>query len=205
MKYFFPKSKNSDGFTPLDPESSSPHVENKKSVSARSDKTHAFKCGDLTGFTLVELLVSVGVFAIVTSIAIGGFINALRTHRQAMALMTANSNTSSAIEQIAREIRTSKNFTSSGQNLSFENAEGNNITYDLSGDSLVRSENDNPAQKITDENIIVKYLSFRIMNNIIPLTNYPTRVVINIGVVPKDIKVTVKNIDIQTTVSSRNE
>ncbi|MEK9173609.1 MAG: prepilin-type N-terminal cleavage/methylation domain-containing protein [Patescibacteria group bacterium] len=158
------------------------------------------------GFTLVELIVSVGVFSVISTIAIGGFINALRTHRQAMALMTANSNTSAAIEQIAREIRTGKSFTVSGQsNLSFENAAGNNITYDLIGDSLTISENNDPAQKITDENVLVKYLSFRIINNIIPLVNYPSRIVINIGVAPRDIKTSVKNIDIQTVVSTRNE
>ncbi|TSC81948.1 MAG: hypothetical protein G01um101420_731 [Parcubacteria group bacterium Gr01-1014_20] len=154
---------------------------------------------------MVELIVSAGVFAVVTTIAMGGFVSALRTHRNAMALMTANSNTSAAIEQIAREIRTGKSFTASGPNLSFENADGNNVTYDLSGEILVRSENNGPAQKITDENVLVNYLSFRIMNGTLPLVNYPSRIVINIGVVPKDIKTSVKNIDIQTSVSTRNE
>jgi prepilin-type N-terminal cleavage/methylation domain-containing protein len=58
------------------------------------------------GFTLVELLVSIALFSILVSIAAGGFVNALRTERQAAAMMAAESNVSIALEQMAREMRT---------------------------------------------------------------------------------------------------
>lgn len=58
------------------------------------------------GFTLVELLVAMGIFTIVISIATGGFISSLRTQRQVASLISAQSNASLVLEQMAREIRT---------------------------------------------------------------------------------------------------
>lgn len=58
------------------------------------------------GFTLVELLVSIALFSILVSIAAGGFVNALRSEREAAAMMSAQSNVSIALEQMTREMRT---------------------------------------------------------------------------------------------------
>jgi prepilin-type N-terminal cleavage/methylation domain-containing protein len=59
-----------------------------------------------SGFTLVELLIAVGLFVIIISIAVGGFINALRTQREVSSLIATQSNVSLALEQMTREIRT---------------------------------------------------------------------------------------------------
>jgi prepilin-type N-terminal cleavage/methylation domain-containing protein len=58
------------------------------------------------GFTLVELLVAIGLFSILFAIAGGGFVNALRAQRQISAMMAAESNIGIALEEMAREIRT---------------------------------------------------------------------------------------------------
>jgi prepilin-type N-terminal cleavage/methylation domain-containing protein len=58
------------------------------------------------GFTLIEMLVTVGLFAIIITIAVGGFVNAERTQRQVSSLISAQSNVSLALEQMSREIRT---------------------------------------------------------------------------------------------------
>ena len=58
------------------------------------------------GFTLVEVLVAIGLFSIVVAIGMGGFVQALRTQREIAALISAQSNASVALEQMAREIRT---------------------------------------------------------------------------------------------------
>jgi prepilin-type N-terminal cleavage/methylation domain-containing protein len=58
------------------------------------------------GFTLIEMLVAIGVFAVVVAIATGGFVNSLRTQRQVASLISAQSNASLVLEQMAREIRT---------------------------------------------------------------------------------------------------
>lgn len=68
------------------------------------NKDQASKLRD--GFTLVELLVAIAVFAIVVTIASSGFINALRTQRQVSSLISTESNVTLVLEQMAREERT---------------------------------------------------------------------------------------------------
>jgi len=62
------------------------------------------------GFTLIELIVAIGLFSILVAIAAGGFTNALRTQREVAGLIAAQSNAGLAIEQMAREARTGDEF-----------------------------------------------------------------------------------------------
>ena len=62
------------------------------------------------GFTLIEMLVTVSLFAIIITIAVGGFTNAERTQRQVSSLISAQSNVSLALEQMSRDIRTGYYF-----------------------------------------------------------------------------------------------
>ncbi len=62
------------------------------------------------GFTLIELLVAIAVFSIVVAIGVGGFVHALRTQREVAALIATETNASTALEQMAREIRTGELF-----------------------------------------------------------------------------------------------
>ncbi len=150
------------------------------------------------GFTLLEFIVAITVFLVVITVAVGGFVRALKTHRQAMSLMAANSNVSAAIEQISREIRTGSNFVISGGALTFDNADGAPVTYEASGGSITRTSL-SPAQSITDNNVIVDYLRF----NLGPINNYPPRIIINLGIRPNQPEINT-SINFQTTISSRN-
>ena len=58
------------------------------------------------GVSLMELMVAVSVFIIVISVAIGSFVQSMRTQRIALALISANDSINLSIEQMAREIRT---------------------------------------------------------------------------------------------------
>jgi prepilin-type N-terminal cleavage/methylation domain-containing protein len=62
------------------------------------------------GFTLVEMLVAIAIFSIVVAIGVGGFVHALRTQREISALIATETNASTALEQMAREIRTGELF-----------------------------------------------------------------------------------------------
>ena len=57
-------------------------------------------------FTLIETIIAIGLFSVLVAIGVGGFTTALRSQRQAGALLGAQSNVSVAVEQMAREIRT---------------------------------------------------------------------------------------------------
>lgn len=133
------------------------------------------------GFTIIELLVAMGVFLVVIAIAIGGFVQALRTERQTTALINANNNMSLVIEQMDREIRTGYNFCATGltnqcdenngQIFSFINANGDQVTYAL-GSALGgnmqstilyridNNENNGQPQALTAPDVIVKNLNF---------------------------------------------
>ncbi len=78
----------------------------KNEKNKRKEKL-SIRCG---GFTLVELLIAVALFSVLVTIAVGGFIQAMRTQRQVAALVAANTNINTALEQMAREMRTGRSF-----------------------------------------------------------------------------------------------
>ena len=63
-----------------------------------------------SGFTMIELLVSISVFAVVVAIVSGIFIASLRSNRTSVALISANSDGQLAMEQMTRMIRKGKKF-----------------------------------------------------------------------------------------------
>lgn len=97
-------------------------------------------------FTLTELLVAMGVFAIVIVIVVGIFIQALRSQRILNHLMAINDNTALVIEQAAREIRTGYGFCPAERPclpeiLNFMNFRGEPVSYqfDLQAGAIVRN------------------------------------------------------------------
>jgi len=50
-----------------------------------------------SGFTIVELLVAMSIFVILITIAVGAFIQALRSERRLTSLMTVSNNASSVL------------------------------------------------------------------------------------------------------------
>ena len=166
-----------------------------------------FTFHDQRGYTLIELLVAMGVFVIITSIAIGGFIRGLKTSRQAASLASANSNVASALEQMMREIRTGLAFSVAGcppgcvkfKNLPATNPASKDIQYQLDDGRILRGENGNFNQ-ITDDNVEVSYLNFVLLED----DNYPDRITIQLGINAKELGVEEGVINLQTTVSARN-
>lgn len=169
------------------------------------------------GFTLVELIVAVGLFLIVVAIATGGFVNALRAQRQSAALTLANSNVSLVVEQIAREIRTGGNFTcppgrgSGGSimtcagGLAFVNSAGDDVSYctdDAGG--ITRSLNQicSGGERITSDDVNVDYFSVRLAGgasgNLLP-----QRLTVSLGISPRQAEISGNVMNLETTVSVR--
>jgi prepilin-type N-terminal cleavage/methylation domain-containing protein len=123
------------------------------------------------GFTVIELLVSMTLFLIVIGAVSGVFIQSLRAQRITAALITVNNNSSLAIEQIVREIRTGFNFcptsgtdVCSDSKLVFTNAFNEKIIYSLVNNSIERSVN-GFSEVITAEDINIKKLAFKWRGN----------------------------------------
>src|SRR3989344_2963024 len=159
------------------------------------------------GFTLIELIVALGLFSIIMVITTGGFVRFLKTERQALSFVSVNNNLGAAIEQMAKEIRTGKNFCTNGQScqspdvLSFVNSKGVEVPYCLESGAGKRNEGQDcsSGQEITGSKVSVGYLNFIVSDN----DNYPPRITILIGANPNNESASIYTANLQTTVSSR--
>ncbi len=112
------------------------------------------------GFTMVEMLVSTTIFLIVLTITTSLFLVNVRTQRYLLASVNASENISYAIEVMGREIRTGKNFSSSGNSLIFYNEKNEKVTYSLINDRIKREVSGGQSEFLTSEDIEVMDLSF---------------------------------------------
>lgn len=177
------------------------------------------------GFTMIDLLVAIGIFSVVVSIAAGGFVNAMRTQRQISAIIAANNNVVLALEQMAREIRTGFYFcspnvaydpTSPGtfgcpnypNEIRFINTNGQAVRYSLSAGGTIQKDTTDlntsltTSAQITGSNAAIQYLSFVIRGNN-PGDLLQSRITVVIGVSAKAIGVSGNVVSLQTTISAR--
>lgn len=160
------------------------------------------------------------IFVIVFSVGIGGFVSAMRTQRQVQALISANSNASLIIEQMAREMRTGLAFKLSPGDcsgsalpcrLQFTTGRNEDVTYrwDKSTEQIFRYGSMTGLDvPITAENVAVKYFGFVTMGaDCSDPTAKPSvapRVTMVLGVAPRSERGVTEDVtEIQTTVSSR--
>jgi len=207
---FLPKNSHTDLFSLIE------DVSKLISGLTRSLTSHSSSPTPRSGFMLVDLLVAIGIFAVVASIASGGFVSALRAQRQISSLMAANSNVALALEQMAREIRTGSYFcvpnTTNCPNfpneLVFINANNELVDYRLAADGAIEKGVTDPITglttfgKITGSNVNIRYLSFILSGNLSDGA-LPSRVTIAVGVSAKAAGVSANVINLQTTVSAR--
>lgn len=169
------------------------------------------------GYTLIELTVAMGLFVIVVSIAIGGFVSILRDQRVTAALIAANSNVSLILEQMAREMRTGRDFCDAAppcspaassriqtDAINFISSANSPISYKFNDTThaIERSVNGGAYEQLTGDNVVIQYLHFSIFaaNT---TDEFPTRVTIAVGVSAKEKDVSSAIIRLQTTVSLR--
>lgn len=122
------------------------------------------------GFTLVEIIVSVGIFALVMLLASGAYIMMIGLNRQAQGIATGIDNVSFALETMTRDIRTGVGYTCPGGSIdcdidgstdafSFTNSKGEPVSYTLSGGAL--QEDINGSQTLlTDPSVELTALTF---------------------------------------------
>lgn len=187
--------------------------------SVKSDKPSVI--GSSRAFTLIELLIAIGLFSVVITIAMGGFVRALRSQRQVVALIAANSNVSLVMEQMSREMRTGYYFCENTLSvqcnndkadmplISFLNARGENIVYyaetsEGGNGRIFRKVGGEPESQLTADNVNIRNLKFDLRGGVLD-PNYPARVVIRASVSPAGNSFNVSDVvtNIQTTVSTR--
>ena len=122
------------------------------------------------GFSLVELIVAVGLFAIVMSLATGAYLIMISVNRQAQGLATGIDNLSFALETMTRNIRTGINYQcsscSGATSITVTSSNGGSsqvaqtFTYSLANGAITQSIGAGSAAPLTDPSVTVTALTF---------------------------------------------
>jgi len=163
-----------------------------------------------SGFTLVELIITLGLFIIIFTVVIGIFVRAITTSRYVGSITALNNNLSLVIEQISREVRTAYDFCvdliCDSANFSFRNSAGALVEYRLgTGEDagrLIRASGGSGAP-ITAEDIEIAVLNFVVYT---ASSLQQPRVTVALTARHRDevLQSVIAPIEIQTTISSRN-
>jgi prepilin-type N-terminal cleavage/methylation domain-containing protein len=145
------------------------------------------------GFTLIELMVSLTVFAIVMVVSTSTLLTMVNANAKAQALYSATSNLSFALDSMTREIRTGFHYyctnaiendiaadtstrncdTTAGQYIAFtRERDDGRMAYRLSGGKI--QQNVGPGwQDITAEDVVIDVFTLTVKNTDSNTTNLP--------------------------------
>ncbi len=114
------------------------------------------------GFTLMEIVVAVGIFGMVVLMISSIFMVAFFGHRRILALQSLQDNLRFSVEAMAREIRVGTGFSQIGPSeISFTSGTGLPIIYRLNNNSIERSDDGGlNFLPMTDPSITVSVLNF---------------------------------------------
>jgi len=132
------------------------------------------------GFTLIEIIVSVAIFVIVMTIAIGAVLSAVDANRKAQSISAVINNLNIAVEGMVRDLRTGKNYAevsacgSTGAGIYFEDKAGREVEYCLiqpSGKNgniqknVVGSTDEYDEGRITSDEVNIEEAEFNLKGN----------------------------------------
>ena len=164
------------------------------------------------GFSLIEIMVSLAIFAIVVVVATGALLSTIDATKKAQATQTVLTNLNLALEGMTREIHTGSDYVVTdggsgvGSKISFKDKRKVDIVYTFVGASgsvkgkIMKNKNNVGAELITAPEVNVKSLKFTKIGGGI---GTQPRVFITVsGMAGNNIKYQT-SFEIQTTVSQR--
>lgn len=119
------------------------------------------------GFTLVEMIVAIGIFTTVAVAAVAALASVIDANRQTRSLAQANNNVNFTLQTMVREIRNGFAYgcdtanpsvteeCSDSSQFGFVNSARNTVVYEKSGDQILRNGN-----SLTPEEVTVNHLEF---------------------------------------------
>ena len=127
------------------------------------------------GFTLVELIVSVGLFAIVVTITMTAYLRLISIERRARTVNDLTTNISLVVESMTRGIRTgslykcnnsSANCPAGGALFSYTDDSGSHtVAYSLVSGTIMESYDSGGLIPLTDPRISIQKLTFYLIGN----------------------------------------
>jgi len=158
------------------------------------------------GFTLIEIMVSLAIFAIVVVVATGALLSTIDATKKAQATQTVLTNLNLALEGMTREIRTGSDYgdVNNATTFSFKDRLGTQITYRLDSGRIERMETASGSfQPITASEVTIQSLKFTKINTSLSLPLSQPRVFIVVSGVAGNTQKYKTTFEIQTTVSQR--
>lgn len=155
------------------------------------------------GFTMPEVLISIGLFTIIMAVTSAAFLTGLRSQRQTIAILNANDNLAYALEMIARDIRMGTSFFAPLEDqLSFLNYRDEAVVYRLNNKTIERSVAGGEFEPVTAQSIRIENLAF-ILTGEKRYDNKQIQITIKMKIASKFSSQEIIN-DLQTTISPRN-
>jgi prepilin-type N-terminal cleavage/methylation domain-containing protein len=142
------------------------------------------------GFTLVEMIVAVGIFTLVAVAAVSALMSVIDANQRSRSLAQTNNNLNFSLQTMVREIRNGFSYGCDPDNpgdttkdcsessFGFTNADRDDVSYELNNKSITRTVTGGSSQTLTPPQVTVDHLRFDVVgasNN-----NEQSRVVITI-------------------------
>ena len=178
-------------------------------IKCKSDLFHVLRFTfHEKGFTLIELMVAVGVFSIAITASSGLFITSLRGQQRTYVVQNLADNARYAMEAMAKEMRMGSGFsgaTCAGNSCSFishmMHRDGKNVKFSLGTDAKIMFDDGISELPITSANIEVTSLDFELIGG--SATTQERVVIVMQARVAGSSPYTSADITLQTTVSPR--
>ncbi len=107
------------------------------------------------GFTLIELMVALGLFAVIMTIAAGSYLTMINANRHAQALAKGIDNLSFALEVMTRTISTGSQYDQNGaHDITFLNKDGVEVSYTVVNNAL-RQTVAGVTAPLTDPSVVI--------------------------------------------------
>jgi len=123
------------------------------------------------GFTIVEMIVAIGIFTMVAVAAVSALASVIDANRQTRSLAQANNNINFSLQTMVREIRNgfaygcdtnnpSNTEECSASQFGFVNSARDDVVYEKDGNKIKRSENSGQGKSLTPDEVTVNHLEF---------------------------------------------
>lgn len=130
-----------------------------------------------SGFTLIELMTALSIFAIIMTVSLGSILGIFDANRKSRSIKSVMSNLNLTLESMSKELRYGRNYhcgssgdQTSPQNcaegddfISFLSSDGEQISYQLSGNSIEKQVGDEDFIAITAPEVLVDDMTFYVL------------------------------------------
>jgi len=127
------------------------------------------------GFTLVEMIVAIGIFTMVAVAAVSALASVIDANQRSRSLAQTNNNLDFTLQTMVREIRNGFSYGCDPDNpedttgdcseptFGFTNADRDNVSYELNNNSITRTVAGGSSQTLTPPRVTVEHLRFDVV------------------------------------------